>query len=248
LNFDFPPSFAALCACALLAGIVRGFSGFGLSAVFVAAAAFFASPKLLIPAAQAMEIIASVSMLRSVWKDVDFKWLKPLAFGYLFSVPVGVYMLAHLPVAKLRLLGCVVLLVASLCLLFNVRPKLKDGLPLRFGTGIVAGFLAGSTSLGGMVGSVMLFAVNLPPKNLRATLVILFFLSACYSLALGLWHGVANAQTFTLTAWLALPLLIGVAIGSRGFSLVSVEQFKKIVLAVLALLSVGGIVSVVMRV
>lgn len=234
----------ALALCALLAGIVRGFSGFGLSAVFVAAAAFFASPKALIPAAQAMEVIASVSMLRSVWKDVNFKWLKPLAFGYLFSIPVGVYTLAHLPVQGLRLMGCIVLLVASLCLLFNLRPALPDGLPLRFGTGIVAGFLAGSTSLGGMVGSVMLFAVNLPPKNLRATLVILFFFSACYSLTLGSWHGVVNKETLTLTLWLAGPLLLGVAIGSRGFSVVSVEQFKRIVLAILALLASGGIVSV----
>jgi uncharacterized protein len=242
-----PDALLALAAAALLAGIVRGFSGFGLSAVFVAAAAFFVSPKLLIPVGHSMEIIASVSMLRSVWKDVDFNWLKPMAFGYVFSIPAGVYALVHLPVQGLRLMGCVVLLVASVCLLFNLRPKFHDGFALRLSTGLVAGFLAGSTSLGGMAASVMLFAVNLPPKNLRATLVLMFFLSACYSLTLGTWHGVVNTQTLTMTAWLTIPLLVGVAIGSRGFSMVSVDQFKRFVLMILAVLSLGGIASVLLR-
>ena len=137
------------------------------------------------------------------------------------------------------------LLVACLCLLFNARPKLTDGLPLRFGTGIVAGFFAGATSLGGMVASVMLFAVALPAKNLRATLILLFFGSAVYSLSWGAWHGVVTVGTFERAAWLTLPLLAGIWIGSHGFKRVSEAGFKRAVLVVLAVLAIAGLVSVV---
>jgi uncharacterized protein len=239
-----PDHFFILATCAFIAGLVRGFSGFGLSAVLVASAAFVISPKLIIPTAQMMEIIASVALIPSVWREVNWAWLNPMAAGYLVSIPAGVAALAYLPSTALRVGGCVLLLIASLCLLFNARPKLPDGLPLRFGTGLVAGFFAGATSLGGMVASVMLFAVALPAKNLRATLIVLFFGSALYSLSWGAWHGVVTRDTFTRAAWLALPLLAGIWVGSHGFKQVSEAGFKKAVLAVLAALSIAGLLSV----
>jgi uncharacterized protein len=244
---SLPESFFALAVCAFFAGLVRGFSGFGLSAVLVASGSFFVAPKALIPSAQALEVVASIWMIPSVWRDVNWKWLTPLGFAYLVAIPVGVAALAYAPQDVLRIGGCIVLLVASICLLLNARPKLPDGFPLRFGTGLVAGFMAGASSLGGMVASVMLFAVSIPAKNLRATLIVLFFGSALYSLSWGTWHGVVTKATFVQSAWLAIPMLIGIAIGSRGFAHVSEAQFRKAVLAVLAALSIAGIASVVLK-
>jgi uncharacterized protein len=238
-----PEHFLILAACAFMAGLVRGFSGFGLSAVLVASAAFVVSPRLIIPTAQTMEVIASIALIPSVWKDVNWKWLTPMLAAYALSIPAGVAALAYLPEHTLRVGGCVTLLLASLCLLLNARPKLPDGLPLRFGTGMVAGFFAGATSLGGMVASVMLFAVALPAKNLRATLIVLFFGSALYSLSWGAWHGVVSTGTFVRAAWLAVPLLAGITVGSHGFARVSEAGFKKAVLALLAALSIAGLFS-----
>ena len=239
-----PEHFHILAACAFVAGLVRGFSGFGLSAVLVASAAFVISPKLIIPTAQTMEVIASIALIPSVWRDVNWKWLTPMAVAYALSIPAGVAALAHLPEQALRVGGCVILFIASLCLLLNARPKLPDGLPLRFGTGLVAGFFAGATSLGGMIASVMLFAVALPAKNLRATLIVLFFGSVLYSLSWGAWYGVVSGGTFIRAAWLAVPMLAGIAVGSHGFKHVSEAGFRKAVLAVLAALSIAGIASV----
>lgn len=244
---SLPDAFLPLALCAFVAGLVRGFSGFGLSAVLVASGAFFVSPKSLIPSAQALEVVASIWMIPSVWRDVNWKWLTPMALAYGFAIPLGVAALAHAPSDVLRIGGCLVLLVASLCLILNARPKLPDGFPLRFGTGLVAGFMAGASSLGGMVASVMLFAVSIPAKSLRATLIVLFFGSALYSLSWGTWHGVVTKATFVQSAWLALPLLLGIAIGSRGFHVVTEAQFRKAVLAVLAVLSVAGIVTAIVR-
>jgi uncharacterized protein len=242
-----PDQFWWLAACVFLAGVVRGFSGFGLSAVLVASGSFFISPKLLIPSSQMLEAVASIFMISSVWRDINWKWLTPMAIAYGFSIPLGVASLAYLPVDVLRVAACVVLLIASMCLLLNARPKLPDGLPLRFGTGLLAGYLAGAASIGGMVGSVMLFAASIPAKNLRATLVVLFFGSALYSLAWGTWHGIVTTETWSRTAWLCIPMVAGITLGTRGFHRVNEGQFRKAVLAILALLSLAGIVSVVIR-
>ncbi len=239
-----PDYFVILALCAFVAGIVRGFSGFGLSAVLVASAAFVIAPRLIIPTAQALEVVASIALIPAVWRDVNWRWLTPMAAGYVVSIPLGVAALTYLPGLWLRVGGCVTLLIASLCLLLNMRPKLRDDLSLRIGTGLVAGFFAGSSSLGGMVASTMLFAVAIPAKNLRATLVVLFFGSALYSLSWGAWHGVVTSETFARAFWLALPLLAGIAVGSHGFKQVSEAGFRKAVLAVLSVLSIAGILSV----
>lgn len=241
---QLPEQFLPLAVCALIAGVIRGFSGFGLSAVLVASGSFFISPKLLIPSAQALEVIASISMIPSIWKDVNWKWLRPMAAAYVVAIPFGVAALAYLPVDALRVGGCIVLFIASVCLLLNARPKLPDRFSLRFGTGLLAGFMAGASSLGGMVASVMLFAASIPAKNLRATLIVLFFGSALYSLSWGTWHGVVTAETFTRSAWLSVPLLIGIYLGSHGFHRANEAQFRKAVLAILSALSIAGIVSV----
>lgn len=233
--------------CAFAAGVVRGFSGFGLSAVLVASGAFFVAPKTLIPSAQALEVLASLWMIPAVWRDVNWRWLTPMGLGYAISVPMGVLALAYAPQDAIRIGGCVALLFASACLLLNARPKLPDGFALRFSTGLVAGFMAGASSLGGMVASTILFAASIPAKPLRATLIVLFFGSAIYSLFWGSWHGVVSKATFANAAWLALPLLLGIAIGSRGFHIVSEAQFRKAVLSVLAILSIAGIATAIVR-
>lgn len=231
-----------LAVCAFAAGVIRGFSGFGLSAVFVASSTFFISPKQIIPIAQLLEVIASLTMLRSVWPHINWRWLRPLAIGYLFSVPVGAYVLANTSATALRTFGCVVMFVASSALLLNFKPKFRDGLLLRLSTGVLGGFMSGATSYGGMLASIMLFAVELPAVALRATLVMIFFMSSCYFLVLGQFNGLVTAQTFETSAWLILPLIAGIALGSRGFSLVTPELFKRMTLFVLLLLSIAGLI------
>ena len=51
----------------IFAGTVRGFGGFGLSAFLVAGLSLWLSPQSIVPAAMMLEILASVSLLRSVW-------------------------------------------------------------------------------------------------------------------------------------------------------------------------------------
>ena len=49
-----------------------------------------------------LEILASLSLLRSVWPHVSWHWIGPLIAGYAVSVPLGVWCLSTLPEAPLR--------------------------------------------------------------------------------------------------------------------------------------------------
>ena len=72
-----PDHLFILAACAFLAGLVRGFSGFGLSAVLVASAAFVISPRLIIPTAQALEVVASIALIVDWFASLAEDLLRP---------------------------------------------------------------------------------------------------------------------------------------------------------------------------
>jgi uncharacterized membrane protein YfcA len=227
---------------ALFAGIVRGFAGFGLSAFIVAGMSLALSPQQIVPAAMMLEILASLSLLRSVWRDVAWHWIGPLLAGYAVAVPLGVWCLAVLPEAPLRAAVSVVIFAAALMMLRGWHPQWRDTIALRLGTGLGSGFLSGLSSIGGMFAATILFTTTLPAARLRATLITLFFLSAWYGLAWAAQQGLATEATVLWAAWLFVPMLIGISIGHRFFARAAEAQFRRAILNVLAAVAALGLV------
>jgi len=227
---------------AIFAGFVRGFAGFGLSAFLVAGMSLWLSPQSIVPAAMMLEILASVSLLHSVWSDVSWRWVRPLIAGYAVSVPLGVWCLSILPEQPLRLAVSAIILAMALILLGGFRPRWGDGIGVRLGTGIVAGFMSGLSSIGGMIAATMLFTSSLPAARLRATLIALFFMSASYGLLWATQRGLVHRDTLLWVAWLGFPMLIGIVLGRRGFARASEAQFRRAILGLLAAVAALGVV------
>ena len=73
----------------LLAGIVRGFSGFALSALVMASAALIIPPVELIPVCWWLELCAGFMMIRSGWKEADRRLAITLVVGSSLGLPLG---------------------------------------------------------------------------------------------------------------------------------------------------------------
>ena len=54
------------------AGIVRGYTGFGFSALLVATLGLAQPLALIVPLTMLLEIAASVFMMRAVWKQINW--------------------------------------------------------------------------------------------------------------------------------------------------------------------------------
>lgn len=225
---------------AIFAGFVRGFAGFGLSAFLVAGLSLWLSPQSIVPAAMMLEILASISLLRSVWTEVSWHWVRPLIAGYAVSVPLGVWCLSVLPEQPLRLAVSSIILVMALSLLAGFRPRWGDGIGVRLGTGLVAGFMSGLSSIGGMFAATVLFTSSLTAVRLRATLITLFFMSSAYGLFWATQRGLVHGETLLWAAWLCGPMLIGIMVGRYGFARASDTQFRRAMLGVLALVAAIG--------
>ena len=222
------------------AGIVRGFAGFGFSALCVAALSLFLPPAQVVPPVFMLEVLASLSLLRGAWKDVDWPWLGWLVAGNALCIPLGVALLAFVGEAPLRAMIGALLLLAALLLRSGRQLHLPPTRGLRLATGMVSGLANGVAAIGGIAVAVMLSAAPMAPAAMRGTLIWLFLFTDLYALA---WAALMpapaqgellDAGTWRFMLWLAPAMLAGIWFGQRSFSGVSPQRFRRWVLNLLA--------------
>jgi uncharacterized membrane protein YfcA len=232
-------------ACALLivfgAGVVRGFSGFGFSALCVAGLSLLVSPSRIVPPIFVLEVLASLTLLREALRHCDWRWLSWLALGNALCIPLGILVLAHVAETPLRLLIGALLLLAAALLRGGFSVALAPTSAARLVTGLVSGFVNGVAAIGGIAVAVLLSAAQMAPAAMRATMIALFLFTDLYALA---WAGLVSsgdaagagllgADTLRWALWLAPAMLAGVWAGQRSFTGVSPAQFRRHVLNLL---------------
>lgn len=227
------------------AGVVRGLSGFGFSAVCVAGLSLFVPPAQVVPPVFILEVFASISMLRGALRHVDWRWLSWLVLGNVICIPIGVALLAVVPETPLRLLIGSLLLVAAALLRSGVRFALQPTAGVRLATGLVSGFVGGVAAIGGIVVALLLSTAQMPAAAMRATMVILLLLVDLYALA---WAGIVSVgvdggapllstDTLRTALWMTPAMLVGIWLGSRAFAVMSAQQFRRHVLNLLVLIA-----------
>ena len=106
-------------------------------------------PTRVVPLVLIIEIMASISLVPQVWRDIDWYSLRWLLAGSLLAIPFGVYLLANIPAKPMRISISLLVLVGAILLLRGWAWKRMPGRPLTLTTGVACGILAGATAIGG---------------------------------------------------------------------------------------------------
>jgi uncharacterized membrane protein YfcA len=231
------------------AGIVRGFAGFGFSALSVAGMSLLLPPAQVVPPVFVLEVLASLSLLREAWKDADLRWLQWLVLGNVLCIPLGLALLAWLPEVELRLVLGGLLLLAALLLRAGFSMGLEPSWRVRLGTGLVSGFVNGVAAIGGIAVAVLMSATSLAPAAMRATMIVLFLFTDLYALA---WAaalpvatpgqaGLLGPHTLVMALALAPAMLAGIWCGRRFFIGLPPQAFRQRVLEALIVMAGLGV-------
>jgi len=231
------------------AGVVRGFAGFGFSALSVAGMSLMLPPAQVVPPVFVLEVLASLSLLREAWKDADVPWLKWLVLGNVLCIPLGLAVLAWLPEVELRLVLGGLLLLAALLLRAGFSAGLEPSWRVRLATGLVSGFVNGVAAIGGMAVAVLMSTTSLAPAVMRATMIVLFLFTDLYALAWaavlpsaeGGGAGLLGFQTLVMALALAPAMLAGIWCGRRFFVGMPPQAFRQRVLEVLIVIAGMGV-------
>jgi uncharacterized membrane protein YfcA len=207
-----------LIGLTLLAGIVRGFSGFALSAMVMATAVVILPPVELIPMLWWLEMSASLMMLKSGWSGADKTMTFGLAGGSFIGWPIGLALTVSLPIEASKSAALAVIVALAAVLLAKVRMPFLATKAGLYGSGIVAGIASGLASVGGMVVAIYVLAAQSPAHTMRASLVLYLFLTSVISMVTLIAFGLMETSGIARGLVFAIPTMIGVFLGQQFFT------------------------------
>lgn len=240
---DLSPATFGICILAVtLAAIVRGFSGFALSALVMASLAIFIPPVTLIPVCILLEITASLMMFRGGMQEADGRVVTGLSIGSIIGVPIGLYATRSLPTDTSRIVALLLILILAALQLTQRSPAFLATRAGLYVSGLVAGLATGLASIGGMVVALYVLAQDAPPRRMRASLVMFLFVSMFSSSVWLAVSGMFDTLAFRRGAVFAPFVVLGVLIGTRLF-IPSLQPFyRRFCLLLLMSLALTGLV------
>ena len=237
---------AVLAVICLIAGLVRGFSGFALSAMVMASGALIITPVQLIPICWWLEMTASLFMLRDGWQDANRKVAIGLAIGSTLGVPFGLALTIAIAADLSKLLALGVIIALATFQLSQIKIQFlatKWGL---YGSGWLAGIVTGLAGVGGMVVALYVLAQQAPPRQMRASLVLFLFLGSITTM-ISLWSfGVMDETAIMRGLVMSFPAGLGVVMGKLLFVPKWEHLYKPFCLTLLIALASTGVIRLLL--
>lgn len=240
LSLPAPTAWIAVLACAL-AGAIRGFAGFGLSALAMAMLATLIPPVQLLPVFWFLEMSASLALMRGGWADADRPTAAMLVVASGLCLPLGLGVSVALDPRASKVAALTVLIVLALVQLARIRVPALATRPGTLAAGAGAGLITGIAGAGGMVIALYAMVRDLPARRMRGTLNIYMLGAGVLGLASHLVVGTMTQTAAIRGVALVVPTLIGVAIGRALFTPRWEPLYKPICLTLLVGLAAAGL-------
>ncbi len=236
------PELLILFAVAVFfSAVIRGYAGFGFSALTVSALSLVMPVSSVVPVVLALEVAASIQMVPKVIHKVDKKLLWLLLPGCVLGIPMGQYVLLVLDPDYARLMISLIVLSLVGIIVSGLSFEPLRGRLFYLVTGLLAGCANGAAAMGGLMVSSLLLTTSLKIETLRATLIALFFFIGSIALFTGLINGLVGARSLIVSLLMLPPLALGVIIGNRRFDPDKVSTYRRITIGLLTLLAVTGL-------
>jgi uncharacterized membrane protein YfcA len=226
---------AAVVGIVFAAAFVRSALGFGDAVLAMPLLAMVLGVRTGSPLVAFMGPTISVLILAGSWRRVEFRTAGRLVAATLLGIPVGVYGLARLPEAPLKIALGLIILIYGVFGLARPHVRLRRERPwVPWLVGASAGVLGGAYNTNGPPVVAYGMLRGWPPESFRATLQGYFLPTGLAILAghglAGLWTGpVLEAYAYSLPA-----IILGALLGGLLNKKLTGAVFAKLVYALLA--------------
>lgn len=240
---DLPawPALTITVLVALVAGIARGFSGFGAALIFIPLASAILGPRLAAPILLLVDAILTLPLVPPAWRIAQRREVLKLAAGALLGAPLGGWLLLHLDGVTLRWAMCGLSAALLILIASGWRYRGAPTAPFSAAVGAASGLFSGVAQMGGPPVVAYWLGGALPAAGVRANIVAFFAISSLISGTVYLVGGLLTREVVVLCALVAPTYGLGLWLGARLFGLASEEAFRRICLALIALAAILGL-------
>lgn len=236
-----PAVLGFLVVVLLVAGAVRGFSGFGAGMIFMPIAS-----SLMLPATAAagflfIDSIVTLPLIVRAVRICNWATVLPAAAGSVLFVHAGAWFLGNTDVLVLRWI--IFAIVAGLLglLISGWRYQGQPRPPISFGVGATSGFLGGISQVSAPPVAAFWLSSAEEPAVIRANLIVFFALASIGTFVAYLANGFFTLGVFHLLIVAVPAYAIGLLFGSRGFGKASPALYRRIAYALIGVAAVTSI-------
>lgn len=235
------PGLVWLAVAVGIAGIVRGFTGFGTALIFVPVANVFLDPKQVIGVIALTGIVSNAVILPRAWRQGSRAEVGLLVLAALVTVPLGLALLEVLDKTTVRWVVTVVAGGMLAALIAGWRYTRELSRPALLPIGAAAGVVGGLTGLTGPVVILFYLSGQAAAQSVRAnTILFLAALDVVLVANLGL-KGDLSLALLVLAVVLAVPYLVATLVGQALFDPRHERLYRWSAFAVIALAVVSGL-------
>lgn len=236
----FPFLICAVVAC--IAGMVRGFAGFGAAMVMTPIFSALYGPAVGVALCLMLEIAVALPVVPGVLGLVDWRRIGLMLVAAAVGVPFGNLVLTWADPEPMRwaisaiVLGAVALLASGWRYAGQPRPV------TTLAAGVSSGFLNG---LAGMAGPPIAFyylASRESAAHVRANLTTYFVFVDLVAIATFASRSLVDWNTVVLALFLAPAVMLGGVLGAKLFPLASESFYRRLALALLVGVAIGVLI------
>jgi uncharacterized protein len=223
-----------LLASAFIAGLARGFSGFGAALIFVPLASSLIGPRLAAPLLLIIDAVAAIGLIPDAWRRSDRKDVGTMSVGALAGVPLGAAVLSLADPLAVRWMIVLVVLALLLLLVSGWRYHGRPSALLTVGVGSISGLFSGAAQIGGPPVVAYWLGGSIPSVIVRANIVLYFAISTALTGASYFVGGLITQSVLALSL-IAGPLYgLGLYLGSRLFGRAKETTFRYVCYGLIA--------------
>lgn len=214
-------------AVTALAGIMRGYSGFGTAVLLAPAYSVLWGPRIGVPVMLSMELVVSMQLLPKAIGEANRRVILPIGAAACLATPLGAFILITADQDLLRRFIGGFVLVFGLLLMSGWRYHGSRPLPLNLAVGSLAGLLKGATGISGPPVILYLLAGPEAVKQHRANLILFFGTIAVISVIPPALGGLIVWSTLAKLLILLPILTVCVPVGARLFHVLPERWYRR---------------------
>ena len=224
---------------AVLAGLIRGITGFGGAMVMAPPFALLLGAKIGLPVGMLLESLAAAPQMVQTRKLVRWRVVGPILAASLLTVPLGTYVLLTADALTLRRAAAVIVILFSIVLLFGWRYSGAHRLSTGLALGGLSGAMVGATSIGGPPVILYLLAGPDPIGVTRANLTLFVGAVSIIPFVMLLAAGAVDPAVAWIGLLFAPGYYGGLLAGTRLFAHFNDTRFRHFTLLLMIAVSTG---------
>ena len=228
---------AIIAVTAFVAGVMRGFSGFGSALTIVPVTAAVVGPLVAVPAVVVMHIATSGQLLPGALRAADWGRVWPLSISGVIGVPAGAWLLVSQDPEHLRRGISLLIIVFALLMLRGWRYRGRITHWVTTAVGGFGGVVSGAAMIGGPPVIMFLLAGPHQAAQNRGTIILYFQFTQLAAFAIYWYEGLLLWVVLWVALLTAPTLMAGMWFGQWLFSRASEAMFRRV--ALFFLLAVG---------